>query len=69
VVRFNGPTMSNFTFDPNQKPGGVKLLKVQPDGSFGPWDVTFETADAGDWTLGFTDGTCAAQVALTVARS
>ncbi len=69
VVTFNGPTMSNFTFDPNQKQGGVKLLKVKPAGTFGPWDVTFEKADAGDWTLAFSDDTCTATVPLTVTAS
>lgn len=69
VVTFDGPTMSNFTFDPNAKPGGVKLLKVKPDGTFGPWDVTFEKSDAGDWTLAFSDKTCKATVPLTITAS
>jgi hypothetical protein len=65
VVTFNGPSMTNETFAPQNLP----MLIVKADGTFGPWDVTYSAGDAGDWTLAFDDGTCVAAIHQTVAAS
>ena len=66
TVTFDGPTLDMFTFPPADSLSHPKLLRVAKDSTFGPWDVTFEKEDAGDWAMTFTDGTCSGVVTFSV---
>ena len=66
TVTFDGPTLDMFTFPPADSLSHPKLLRVAKDSTFGPWDVTFEKEDAGDWAMSFTDGTCTGVVTFSV---
>ncbi len=65
-VQFDGPN-EDFVF-----PGeGIEIsrLKIKPDGTLEAWDVTFDQADVGAWTLTFTDESCDAGVHFSVTAS
>ncbi len=66
-VTFTGPPSGTSSFGGPEGDIQPSMLRVQSDGTFGPWDVTYnQPEEVGEQAVTFSDGECSATIAFTV---